>query len=76
MDLQQAVRQIPIREEDRYKTAFITPSGKYHYKVISMGLKNATRSCQLVLDMVMRSIQFKSCPVYIDDVVIYGKEWD
>ena len=76
MDLQQAFHQIPIREEDCDKTAFITPSGKYRYKVISMGLKNAARSCQLVLDMVMRGIQFKSCLVYIDDVVIYGKEWD
>ena len=26
--------------------------------------------------MVMRGIHFKSCLVYIDDVVIYGKEWD
>ena len=76
MDLQQAFHQLPIRNQDRDKTAFITATGKYRYKVVSMGLKNAARSCQMVLDMIMRGIRFKSCLIYIDDVVLYARDWD
>ena len=40
-----------------------------------MGLKNAPRTCQALIDMIMRGVQFRSCLIYVDDVIIYAREW-
>jgi hypothetical protein len=38
--------QIAIKEEDKEKTAFITPFGAYCYTTMSLGLKNAGATYQ------------------------------
>jgi putative transposase len=40
MDLQSGYHQLPLRKEDREKTAFITADGLYHFKVLPFGLSN------------------------------------
>ena len=40
LDAFQGYHQIPLALDDQEKTAFITPIGNYHYKVMSFGLKN------------------------------------
>ena len=37
----QGYYQIPLAVDDQEKTAFITPLGNYHYKVMPFGFKNA-----------------------------------
>ena len=37
----QGYHQIPLALDDQEKTAFVTPIGNYHYKVMPFGLKNA-----------------------------------
>ena len=37
----QGYQQIPLVLGDQENTAFVTPTGNYHYKVIPFGLKNA-----------------------------------
>ena len=41
LDAFQGYHQIPLAAEDQEKTAFVTPVGNYHYKVMPFGLKNA-----------------------------------
>ena len=41
LDAFQGYHQIPLALEDQEKTAFVTPTGNYHYKVMLFGLKNA-----------------------------------
>ena len=41
LDAFQGYHQIPLALNDQEKTAFVTPIGNYHYKVMSFGLKNA-----------------------------------
>ena len=40
LDAFQSYHQIPLAMEDQDKTAFVTPMGNYHYKVMPFGLKN------------------------------------
>ena len=41
LDAFQGYHQIPLALDDQKKTAFVTPIGNYHYKVMPFGLKNA-----------------------------------
>ena len=41
LDAFQGYHQIPLAAKDQEKTAFVTPVGNYHYKVMPFGLKNA-----------------------------------
>ena len=41
LDVFQGYHQIPLALDDQEKTAFVTPIGNYHYKVMSFDLKNA-----------------------------------
>ena len=41
LDAFQGYHQIPLALEDQEKTAFVTPTGNYHYKVMPFGQKNA-----------------------------------
>ena len=41
LDAFQGYHQIPLALDDQETTAFVTPVGNYHYKVMPFGLKNA-----------------------------------
>ena len=74
MDLSKGYWQIPVAEQDRSKTAFVTPDGQYEFKVLPFGLVNApavfTRMMWKLLDVLPRVVH------YIDDVLIYSSSWE
>ena len=41
LDAFQGYHQISLTLDDQERTAFVTPIGNYHYKVMPIGLKNA-----------------------------------
>ena len=45
-DLHSAYNMFPIRKEDRWKTAFVTPWGLYHFNVMHYGFVNAPACLQ------------------------------
>ena len=49
LDAFQGYHQIPLAAEDQEKTAFVTPVGNYHYKVMPFGLKNAGSTYQRMM---------------------------
>ena len=49
LDAFQVYHQIPLAPEDHEKTAFIPPTGNYHYKVILFGLKNIGSTYQKMM---------------------------
>lgn len=75
MDLQHGYWQVELEEKDREKTAFTTGSGLYHFTVMPMGLTNAPATCQRLMEMVLRGLPWKTCLVYLDDVLIYSRSF-
>ena len=49
LDAFQGYHQIPLALGDQEKTAFVTPTGNYHYKVMPFELKNAGFTYQMMM---------------------------
>ena len=69
----QGYHQIPLAIDDQEKTAFVTPIGNYHYKVIPFGLKNAGSTYQMMMTRMFELQMGKSIEIYIDDMVVKSK---
>jgi len=73
LDAFQGYNQIPLALDDREGTAFVTPIGNYHYKVILFGLKNVGATYQRMMTRMFEPQLDKSIKVYIDDMVVKSK---
>ena len=73
LDAFQGYHQIPLTVDDQEKTAFVTPIGNYHYKVMPFGLKNARSTYERMTTRMFEPQLGKSIKVYIDDMVVKNK---
>jgi len=76
LDLRSGYHNIPIRECDRDKTAFITRRGCFRYKVLPFGCTTAPSNFQRLTDLVLCGLTYTTCLVYLDDVIVYGRSFD
>lgn len=76
MDLRAGYWQTVIRKQDRDKTAFITRKGQFRFKVLSFGLCCAPSQFARTLELVMSGLTYEICLVYLDDVIVFGKDFD
>jgi hypothetical protein len=85
MDLLSGFYQIRMRESDVEKTAFCTPYGNFHFKVMPMGLCGAPSTFQYLMDDVFRtplsigSSTITYCQflvIYLDDICIFSSSLD
>lgn len=72
LDLAKGFHQIPVREEDRTKTAFSTPFGHYEFIRMPFGLKNAPSTFQRLMNKILHEHINKICVVYMDDILVFG----
>ena len=70
LDAFQGYHQIPLALDDQEKTAFATPVGNYHYKVMPFGLKNAGSTYQRMMTKMFESLLGKNIEIYIDNMVV------
>jgi hypothetical protein len=61
IDLHKGYWQIPVRPEDRQKTAVITPFGLFDFLQMPFGLRNAGNSFQRMMDRVLAGLPFAYC---------------
>ena len=73
LDAFQGYHQIPLATDDQEKTAFVTPMGNYHYKVMPFGLKNAGSTYQRMMTKIFDPQLGNTVKVYIDDMVVKSK---
>ena len=74
LDAFQGYHQIPLALDDQEKTAFVTPVGNYHYKVMPFGLKDAGSTYQRMMTRMFESLLGKNMEIYIDDMVVKSKK--
>ena len=73
LDVFQGYHQIPLALEDQEKTAFGTPTGNYHYKVMPFGLKNVGSTYQRMMTRMFKPQLGESIEIYVDDMVVKSK---
>ena len=76
LDLRSGYYNIPIAEEDRDKSAFITQGGCFRFTVMPFGLTCAPSVFQRLMDIVLCGLSYMTCLVYLDDVIVFGRSFD
>jgi hypothetical protein len=73
LDCANGFLQIPLRAEDRHKTAFSKKYGHFEYKSMPYGLKGAPATFQRLMSTVFSGMQGLEALVYLDDVITWGE---
>ena len=72
LDLTSGYNQVPVAEEDIPKTAFVTKYGLFECPYMPFGLSNAPATFQRVMELALQGLQWATCLIYIDDVIVFG----
>jgi Reverse transcriptase (RNA-dependent DNA polymerase) len=73
LDCNSGYWQIPVRPEDRENTIFTSHEGLYWFLRMPFGLRNAPATFQSFVDITLSGLTWKSCLVYLDDIIIFQK---
>ncbi|CAK1600822.1 unnamed protein product [Parnassius mnemosyne] len=76
LDLASGYYQIPISEESRSKTVFVTPDGHYEFNCMPFGFVNTPSVFQRTINKILMEAKMKYAIVYMDDVLIPSKTFD
>nr|KAG5688410.1 hypothetical protein BaRGS_001192 [Batillaria attramentaria]KAG5698105.1 hypothetical protein BaRGS_031795 [Batillaria attramentaria] len=70
LDLSKGYWQVPLREEDKPKTAFTTPGGQYQWRVMPFGLKTAGAIFSRMMRKLLAPLNRSDIDNFMDDVLI------
>lgn len=74
LDINSAFWSIPLRIEDRKKTAFVTQEGHFQWTCLPFGLKTSPAIFQRILSNILRKYKLTDfCVNYIDDILVFSK---
>src|SRR6266536_871725 len=66
---------VPMEEDSKQYTAFVTPDGLYQWKVMPMGFTNSPAIFTRLMHMVLAGINWRFCLVYLDDVIMFSSSF-
>ena len=75
LDLMNGYMQIPLKELARDLTTIISSAGIHRFKVSPYGLHSSGVTFLRLMDQVLGDLLFKSCVVYVDDLLVWGKDF-
>ena len=77
LDLKSGYWQVPIREQDKEKTAFRTCSGQlYEFNQLPFGLCNAPATFSRLMDRALAGLAWNICLYYLDDIIVFSASWE
>ena len=76
LDFTCAYHQVGIKSEDIPKTAFCSKYGLFEWLKMPFGLTNSPATFQRLMEIVLKGLQWSTCLVYLDDVIIFGSTFN
>ena len=76
MDMASGYWQIAMHPEDKEKTAFCTRKGLFQFTVMPYGGCNSAGTFTRCMEMVLAGLQHITCLIYIDDIIVFGKDFN
>ena len=74
LDLTASYNQIPIRKEDRWKTAFISRGTLYEFNIMHFGFVNAPAHMQRFMQHTLSLVHNELVRVYLDDIPVFSPD--
>ena len=71
IDMVSRYHQVEVAEEDKEKTAFVSPYGLYQYCRMPYGLTGAPATFQSVVEDMIQVLDTEDIMAYLDDVICY-----
>ena len=75
-DLKSSYHQIEIDEKHRYKTAFATNKGLFHFTRGSFGLKTMPATFSRALSIALAGLIDSEVFCYLDDIIVHSKTFE
>ncbi|KAJ8028019.1 hypothetical protein HOLleu_30140 [Holothuria leucospilota] len=75
-DLRSGYWQVEVDPADKNKAAFTSGTGLYEFSVMAFGLCNAPSTFQRLMEQVLSGLHWRTCLIYIDDIIIYARTFD
>ena len=75
-DLLSGFFQIRVKDADIPKAAFVCKYGHYEMTRMPFGLNNAASTFQRTMELALQGLQWVTYLIYIDDVIVYGKDFE
>ena len=72
VDIQTGYWQIKRDTRDQYKTY----RGLFEFRVMPMVLSNSSASFERLIENVLGNLNWKKCLCYLDDIIIFGVDFD
>lgn len=68
---------VPVKEEDKDKTAFVTRGGQWRWEYMPFGLINAPATFQHLMNTLFdRNMYQDFLEIFIDDLCVHAATWD
>lgn len=74
LDLMSGYWQVPLSSEAQEKSAFITRSGLWRWKVLPFGLTSAPATFQRLMERVLQGLHWKTLLLYLDDIIVMSAD--
>ncbi len=73
LDLRSGYYQIAMAEDDKEKTAIISPLGFYQFERMPQGITGAPATFQRLMEAVVGDMNLLQVLVYLDDLIVFGR---
>ena len=76
LDLVSGYWQVPLDTDAQEKSAFITRTGLWKWKVLPFGLTSAPATFQRLMERVLQGLHWKTLLLYLDDVIVMAPTFE
>ena len=76
LDMLKGYWQIPVAENSKKYTAFITHDGVFEYNRMPFGLANSPACFMRLMTRVLQGLMWETCLVYLDDIIVFSSNFN